>query len=326
MSESDQSALLTKEQVRAIWKAASFSIQEFGAPMNVAFTMAGNEPVKTTSSKFIHCLEQRLRYWAPNSCRHIPWILVHQRTVGAGFVGITIVHVPQVIIPRMAAWFDRDQTRYRGVTEFSVCLPINGQRPIRRHFDLLATCCGSTDPNIWVRHGGESRRLLDIVSPATRIAETYLPVARRRFEIAPCIGKSGQESAGHDGLAMISAFNDGEFSYLKTGWEELEHADRNIERAERKRAVTLLMQKWPEGLNPLVDQKLAEELLSLKQRDPRSRLRSWSPWWLSRTEIDAKSNNNPTKMPSTRAHAPAHQSENVEILKISRRAPASAEG
>jgi DNA polymerase III subunit gamma/tau len=280
MSESDHSAFLAKEQVGTIMNAASFSIQEFGAPMNVAFTMAGNKPVKTKSSEFTHRLEQRLRYWAPDGCRQIPWISVHQRTVDAGFVGITIVHVPQAIVARMTAWFDRHQARYREVTEFSVRLPLNGQRPIRRHFDLLAICCQSADPNVWVRHDGESHRLLDIVSPPTRIAETYLPVVGRRFEIAPCIGKLGQKSASRDGMAMISAFDDGEFSYLKTGWEEREHSDRNIERAERKRAVTLLMQKWPVGLNTLFDQKRTAELLSLKQRDPRSRLRSWHPWWL----------------------------------------------
>ena len=326
MSESVHSAFLAKQQVRTIWNAASFSIQEFGAPMNVAFTMAGGKPVKTRSSDFIHCLEQRLRYWAPNGCRHIPWISVHQRTVAAGFAAITIIHVPQAIVPRMAAWFDRHQAMYRETVEFSVRLPINGQRPIRRHFDLLAICCGSTDPNVWVRHDGESRKLLDIVSSPTRSAETYLPLAGRHFEVAPCIGKSAQDSAGRDGMAMISAFDDGEFSYLKTGWEELEHADRNLERADRKRAVALLIQKWPEGLNALIDQKRAEELLSLTQRDPRSRLRSWRPWWLSRTEFDVKSNKNTLKTLATPAHAASHQFENEELFKMSRRAPASAEG
>jgi hypothetical protein len=324
MSESDRPAFLTKEQVRTIWNAASFSIQKLGAPMNVAFTMAGDRPVKATSSEFIHRLEQRLRYWAPKGCRHIPWISVRQRTVDAGFLAITIAHVPQAIVVRMAAWFEHHRTRYREVTEFSVLLPMNGQRPIRRHFDLLAICCRSTDPNVWVRHGADGRRLLDIVSPQTRIAETYLPIAGRRFEIAPCIGKSGQESAGRDGMAMISAFDDGEFSYLKTGWEELEHSDRNIVRAERKRAVTLLMQKWPEGLNAIVDQKRAEELLALKRHDPRSRLRSWSPWWLSRTEFDVKSNNNAVETPVTRSQALLHRIEIEELFKMGRRAPASA--
>ena len=287
---SQKSPYFAKEQIRAIWNAASFSIQEFGAPMNVAFSLNSPRPLKSASCSFVHRLEQRLRYWSPQDCRFVPWIAVQTRTEQFGFQSAIILHVPHPLLARLELWLEQHRKRRSEDIEYSARLPKNGQQPLRLHLESLRLACLATDPAIWVRSDGQSRALLDIVSPSPRSSQRFVAVPGRRIEIAPCISQSGQGAAKKDGMSMISAFDDGEFAALKTGWELAEHGDRIAERNDRRRATALVMQKWPVGENELYDQIRADALGELKNQEPRKWRRSWTPWWLSRTGSGPKSN------------------------------------
>jgi hypothetical protein len=292
MSTRNRTSYLSKQQVRQIWNAASFSIQEFGRPLNTAFSMTASEPIKAPAGRFFHCLEQRLRYWNPSIAETLPWISVQSRSQLEGYTMVYALPIPSAIQERLIEWFSDHRKHYPELTSLSANWPTNGQRPIKQHLQLLALCCRATDPRIWVRDDGESRRLLDLVSPASRPADSFLPVEGRRVEIASCIGRHGQSAAAGDGMAMISAFDDGAFSDLRTGWEVREHEDRTAVRRERAIQEARLARNWPANKSALFDLKRAEEIQKLRKSDPKGRDRSWDPWWLSRTEITDNLNRN----------------------------------
>lgn len=281
------SPYLSKAQVGTLWNAASFSIQEYNRPMNFGLRIVGADNVKARTAELVHLLAQRFRDWVPSS-PELAWMTVIVRVSGKGSETFTAAHVPPAILRSFEYWWRKRRAIYKDCN-LEASLPANGQDPLRRHLRLLASICAATDPSIMVRADSNRVRLLDIVAPNLPTAFVKLPVLGRRFEIAPCIGGSAQKRAAQSGFPMISAFDEGEFGWLKRGWEQQEYADRQTARRARRKAEAIICQKWPLGQNLLVNKKREEELAQLSN-NPRDRQRAWVPWWLSRTETEHKSN------------------------------------
>jgi len=271
------SPFLSKQQIQKLWNAASFSIQEFNRPMNFGIRLSGTDDIKSVASALIHCAGQRLRYWSPSF--QFPWILTLCRHEELGPTAFIAAGMPAGLSGQFEAWL----TEYRANSlpyAVTITPPVNGERPFKKHFRLLAELCAATDPEILVRFDGERVPLKGIISLGTANSKCWLPLDGRRLEIAPCIGDLGQRHAANQGLQMISAFNDREFSWLKREWEMLEFRDRHNARQRRIKEEAIIFQKWPPGESSTVDDKRTRELQRLSI-DPRQRVRSWTPWWLS---------------------------------------------
>src|SRR4051794_21875949 len=68
------------------------------------------------------------------------------------------------------------------------------------------------------------------------------------------IGRRGQKEARTERLAALTAFADGAWGFLPTGWEMQEYLDRVRERKERADALARIDLEWPKGGGERQDQ------------------------------------------------------------------------
>jgi hypothetical protein len=161
--------------------------------------------------------------------------------------------------------------------------PRTEARRSQRHMQLVRMLCRRVDPGIEVLDNGGRRALADILRVRGQCGQSVsgLPKLARRFAVSRTIGRQARRETERR-LAPLSAFGDGAWHALSTGWELLEHQDRVHEREERARAEALIRAQWPEGGGVLQDRRREEALERMRAawpEDPRRRLRSWVGWW-----------------------------------------------
>jgi hypothetical protein len=209
-----------------------------------------------------------------------------------------VAHIPEALVDEAHEHlFDRFLAKRYGwpLPKNSVLLRTtryeNRTWRFRRHLQLMRMLCRSVDPNIKVRDRGERRALIDVLSIPKRLRETFDSFAvPQRCRSSKTIGEKIQNKAVEDRLAPLSAFGDQAWTYLSTGWELDENADRQREKENREKARLKVRLDWPEGIGQRHDQVRAAVLEQLKQswpQDPRRRLRTWPGWWLRRQVTDS---------------------------------------
>lgn len=165
--------------------------------------------------------------------------------------------------------------------ELETRLLASGQRPMQFHFDLLAQCCLSVDPKIWVRAQDGIHRLLDLTSPNPRQVQSFLPLANELIEVSACIGKQAQKQAAKNRMPMLSAFDRGTWSFLRSEWEMEEFASREIERRRRANEERFVFNRCPPGQSKLLDRHREKKLQELREKWPTTWLRTWDCDWIS---------------------------------------------
>src|SRR3954447_24347540 len=139
----------------------------------------------------------------------------------------------------------------------------------RRHVHLLRLLCRSLDLTVRVMHEGERVHLVDVlkIRPGCRgsVGVLDLPQCLGRSQ---SIGRRGQKEARTERLAPLTAFADGAWSFLPTGWEMQEHLDRERDRRERADALARIDLEWPRGGGERQDQLRRAALEELRSSWP----------------------------------------------------------
>jgi len=293
-----QSAHLTKPQVRKLWDAGSFLVQEYGILLNTRIVIAHERLgiAKTSDAvdlvgDLVHELGLTLKRWAPRSCSHFHWLYVHEHVQKRGPMTTLVAYVPEELGDGAEEWlFDSFLANRIGnplpksAVQMRITRYENNVWRVRRHVQLMRMLCRSVDPNIKVRDGGERRALIDALSIAERLRERFAALeASQRRRVSETIGEQEQRTAKDNRLAPLSAFGDKAWPALFTGWELMEHRDRQREKEERGRAEMKIRLEWPEGdkrQNQVRKTALARLRASWPQDPQRRRDRSWKGWWL----------------------------------------------
>jgi hypothetical protein len=244
-------AHLTKSQVRKLWDAGSFLVQEYGIVLNtriviyhkrlgISETREGTQLV----SALVHELGMALKRSAPRSCPHFHWLYAHQLGWKTGFSTTLVAHIPEALVDEAHEHlFDRFLAKRYGwpLPKNTVLLRTtryeNRTWRFRRHLQLMRMLCRSVDPNIKVRDRGERRALIDVLSIPKRLRETFDSFeVPQRCRSSKTIGEKIQNKAVGDRLAPLSAFGDQAWTDLFTRWELDEYDDRQREKEDREKA------------------------------------------------------------------------------------------
>lgn len=291
-------AHLTKSQVRELWDAGSFLVQEYGILLNTRIVIAherlGLAEVRDGAhlvSDLVHELGMALKRSAPKKCPRFHWLYVHNNGMNSGFSTTIVAYIPKELSDEADEWlFDhfllnrfgssppRDAVRMK-VTGYQ-----NDAGRVHRHWQLMRILCRSVNPEIKVRDDGERDALIDVLSISKRLREGFsILEVPQRWRVSETVGEQAQRKATVERLAPLSAFGDRAWGALFAGWELREYQDRQREKGERSRARMKIELEWPEGVGQRQDQvraALLERVQTSWPLDPKQRLRSWRGWWL----------------------------------------------
>ena len=104
-------AHLSKSQVRELWDAGSFLVQEYGILLNTRIVIA-HERLSTGEvrdgaglvSDLVHQLGMALRRSAPKTCPRFHWLYVHNRGTKSGFSTTIVAFIPEELSDEAEEW------------------------------------------------------------------------------------------------------------------------------------------------------------------------------------------------------------------------------
>lgn len=285
---------LSNARAAELWAAASALMQLYGLTFNLRIIIRHDElgldqgRGAALAAAVVHELGQGTKRWT--SCRaELHYAYLHQVSEHLGFTTTIIGHVPPQLADDVDEWlFDRFLPRRinwsfpkSAVRLKMVSADLTPKQRVRWHWQLVGLLCRNLDPSLQVRAAGEDRALLAVLGVNRRLREPLgaLTLAQP-CRVSRTLGQAALKRAD-EALPLLSAWRDGAWSHIASGWELEEHADRVREAEERawKRAVVIT--DWPgDGVRErrIREMKLAE-LEASWSRDPHRRSRSWLPWW-----------------------------------------------
>ena len=218
-----KNAHLKKLQVRKLWDAGSFLVQEYGILLNTRIVITHNRlGVSDTRegarlvSALVHELGMALKRSAPKSCPHFHWLYAHDLGRKNGFATTLVAYIPETLADEAHEHlFERFLAKRYGwpLPKKAVLLRTtryeNPKWRLRRHLQLMRMLCRSVDPNIKVRDQGERRALIDVLSIPKRLRETFDSFeVPQRCRASKTINEKMQHKASDARLAPLSAFGD----------------------------------------------------------------------------------------------------------------------
>jgi len=291
---------LNRTQVQGTFNAASFLIQEVGVALNseifISHERLGishDEEASSLVGDLVHELGMSLKRWG---CAHFHWLYAHTRSSLGGLTSTLAIHIEPGAFLLAEEWlterFIPNRYGYDGVEALSLdFLEQDATRDVATayHWNLVRKQVRSLDPKLQVRGGGETRGLAELLSINVDPTENFLPVhVVQKRRASGTIGKRAQRRSATDGFPMLSAFDDGAFSWIYGGWEWLEHSERLKAKSEFLRACAAIELRWPRDKGRRMDelrQTQLEEIKAALPKDPRQRLRSWTTWSVPLPEI-----------------------------------------
>ncbi|MCB2058279.1 MAG: AAA family ATPase [Novosphingobium sp.] len=278
---------LTGQQAYDIYEAATFLIQEHGLYFNarllIRFSALGISDEKQAASAFTDfCrnLAQRLKEWGSPLHR----IALLERTP-EGIHGRLVFHLPEPLRQQAHDWWKVYLTdRLHGAATLEDACDAAGRnetQPKRRtvqHWTLVRELWAGVDPSLTIDGVPLIDRLgvpRQLQRPAGRIE------GRRRHNFSQSIGQSGQDHARDAMMPHVSAIAEGAWDQIATGWEFLEHRERQAERNRRQDIVSTLEERLACTGDPLARTALNQQFQAERRSwavDARHRLRQRVSW------------------------------------------------
>lgn len=290
---------LSWDEIRPHWQAASLLPQRYGVLFNLRLTLSCTEPDRPDPranaqlvTKLTHELGMRLKDWCGATSPVVHWMYRHEWRESEQRTRI-LLSVPDEHIAATLAWlrlkFVPRISRTGDLKVQIVCRPDTSQDDgVRFHWQGVRALSRSLDPKLTARSDlGVVAPLVDLLKIPLRWREQA-----RRLSNVQARGMSASLTGGtkwndENGMAWLSALEDGAWRALDTGWELQEYEARKAETERRAVALAKLAALLPgaddarrEGL------RLEMELLrSSWSSDPRDWRRGWSGWWLPETGV-----------------------------------------
>lgn len=286
----DQDGFLTPADVRRIVNAASFLMQEHGVLFNAAFEIRpallvrpDTAPV-TTITAFRDDLAAQARDWGGELHASITTL----ERDGSGVVGCIVAHLraPNLFdsadadsVGRTAAWVRawRGGARYPGGDAVAFAPAPEGDRAaLRFHWKRTLDLCAGLDERVEAFDPAieEYVPLLKLLRVKARSAGRVL--GHPLVEIPAPLSNEDIARDCSNRLEPLSAFDDGAWREIDTGWELEEFKERCATKAERQRRLAVVHQRF--GADTPEAHAEVERIRGTWPSDPRRRRRRWCGW------------------------------------------------
>lgn len=268
------SPYIEPEEVRQIINRASFFVQHYGVPMNVAFRILVQGQVgdlerlgASAIGRFCVDLESRLD---PEGTTFAA-ISVTERD-GGQIVGRVIAHIDGAQLNGLEAFRAAWARRFGHVIEVVTC---EGAEPMAFHWQKVRElCAGINKPDGDGSGEKDLRQLLRIPRAQWRSPGPF-SYPRTIFS-----GKLGDQLIAKScdlGMAPLSAFDARQWRWLYQGWELREFPDRSSDIAQRRQEVATI--EGQARHDPSHRERLSKLLSVWEHMSPEQRLRRWRGWW-----------------------------------------------
>lgn len=221
-------AYLTRSNVRSIFAAASFLVQQGNEPFNARITIRhrlfGHEAQSAASAhfrRFSQALKGQLEKWSGSGLR----VFVQERDEVEGSCGRVIAYVPDT--KSAERWLKKwhRSSRVPGIEDAAITLEMNpaGEK-LDEHWRCVRWLSGGFNPRdpifAKLHIEAEFQRVAGDIGKRNRLdsSESLAPLARRKAEVS-------------DGIEILSAFDDAQWDRLYDGWELEEREHRDTERS-----------------------------------------------------------------------------------------------
>ncbi len=289
-----RSPQLATSDVREIWRAASYLLQEHAQPLNVHVRLrqlvsghlAHGSAAKVVSN-LTHELQMRSASWTGAPCLH--WLYVHEcNEEGTEFTTNLMISLPPSCVERAEVWLKGAAARLMKTVsgaEASCEIDARHRRSeearVRLHWRLVRELCRGLDPMLVPQSSMEP--LIGLLGvPESLRSSIGRPSCRRRRGVSAALGEDVMKRLARDRLMPLSALDDGAWGFLCTGWELREHADRSREIVLRQQAEREVDAEYPSGGADYEARERDRALSTLRSSwpaDPRMRRRTWRGWW-----------------------------------------------
>lgn len=287
---SEEPGFLSAADVRRIVNAASFLMQEHGVLFNAALTISpalcGMEGRAAAAliAAFRDDLTAQAAAWGGALFASLT-VIEHEPH---GLVGRLVAHLPllQGSDPERAdglervttwvhAWCVRNADAVRDAVYLTTA-PTDAATALKFHWVETLDLCAGLSPSIvaWDPQTEARTPLLDRL--AVRPRETRRVVDAPLVSVSDRLSEAAMADASRNGLAPLSAFDDGAWAWIRRGWERDEYRERRATRSERATERDRLCQRLSGG-TPGAEAAI-DALVATWPVDPHARRRRWSGW------------------------------------------------
>lgn len=244
------------------------------------------DPSNSPATNFGKNLAARLATWGGQLRPGVPNYPLHRISLlesddRGNLIATVLFHIPDEILGRAHEWIVDYRAKLLAncaVLAFHQDLPGSG-RSHARQWELMRRLLRGIDPSLLLDDVPAFERL--------RIAKSRLrpagPVPRgRRYNLSQSLSPEARKRQADLGMPHLSAWSEGAWDWLFTGWEAAEHADRKAEVLRRQRILHQLEVEREAAGDPLhrraIERIIQDERASWPS-DPHERPRSKALWW-----------------------------------------------
>ncbi len=272
---------LNFDQVRALWNAGSFLVQEYGVPLNGLLEIAWSDKVPTqkaasaATTKLLHGMVGALKRWSAADQHHA--YMYVQEASALAYKTVILLHIHESLINDLVTLVHR-RLADNGTGSFR--WEANQRTRLKKHRQLLRYLVGGLDPEIEV---GDASGLMVPLVDALKIPREYrrevgrLEIAQR-FRVSEAIGREAISIVKEEKMSPLSVLDDEAWHYIDEDWELKEYRDRLLERNDRFKRESQMLEasRYSSCGDPLEIESFLQSRL-----DAKARRRSWVGWWIS---------------------------------------------
>jgi hypothetical protein len=288
--DADDDEHLSGGLVRRLYEPATFLPQATGCWLNtlveMQFRSTAGAAEYSATSRFGKQLAARLASWGGELLPGIPKMPLHRITLleseAAGELTATIVfHLPDEILDRAREWLGSYRTKILddgGAANVYLNFPTAG-RGHARHWDLVRRLWRGVDPSLVLDGAPASERLR---VPKSQLRPAGQVPKGRRYNLSQSLSPQERKRHADRGMPHLSAWEDGAWDWLFSGWEASEHKARAAETQRRERKMVQLEGERLAAGDALHRRALERIILDERESwptDPHLRPRPRKLWW-----------------------------------------------
>ncbi|MDG4889696.1 AAA family ATPase [Mesorhizobium sp. WSM4887] len=280
----DKKAYLPKSKIASILDAASFLAQTQGRLLNFRLVFLHDrlqlDQAQGTDlvAACLHELGMRIKNWSRGR-DILHYIYLHQVSGKLGFTTTVAGAIPDTFTREVAEWINGFLSKFPGLYESSQGVRLKFDRIVdadaclRQHWRFLRSLCRNLDPDLKVDTHDGPKAIVDLLGIPERQRE---PLGALAVSQPVRISTSLTSAMRTEILSTLSAFRDGAYSQMPSGWELLEYGDRRAVLKNFESRVRLISEEF------LNDPHLRDHELHLLKKelssDPHLRERTWTMW------------------------------------------------
>ena len=287
----DPEEYLSEDQARSLYEAGSFLVQKYGVYLNCRLTLRlpGGDTSKISAliGDLAKDLRRGLGTWGGVDADRMQRLELHrisiiERDRDGSASGTALFHLPLEVFARaeqtLSDYVCQIRTDVPDLDAGIAADPLAGDRALTQHWRFMRGLWRGVDPTIIA----DGRPLIERlrVPPAHRRPAGKLGRGKR-FNTSQSLTPTARREEAIIGLAGLSAWADGAWDSLFSGWEMREHLDRNAEARRRRLEMAeleRLLEAAPDPLHRSAINALIRKTIESRP-NPHRRPRSQRLWF-----------------------------------------------